>query len=145
MKEILVQGDISDDLLRLGIEAELTYGDKFSYKGYKVYEVSDEAFIVLSEDAKLSLGKAAWNRGGWRWTSGSNMEEPTEYVVVNDNHLKGWINEEHYKPYTYSKLTTYLEEVVGCTAFKNVCAVATDLAKYNHMTMANLFRIYQEG
>ncbi|WP_270364071.1 hypothetical protein [Bacillus paranthracis] len=143
MIEILVQGHIDEILTDLGLSFKQTYGGKYDRGSYKVYELPEEDFDKLSKDK--TIAEYRWATTSWRWAKGSNLEEPTEYVVVNGNHLKGWINEEHYKPYTYTTLTNYLEEVLGCTAPRNVCAVATDLAKYNHMSMASLFRIYQGG
>ncbi|MGE1025841.1 hypothetical protein ACQGS6_17980 [Bacillus sp. GMs2/2] len=49
MEEILVQGNITEDLKRLGVNAKRTYGDENT--SYQVYEVSEEDFQKLSDDA----------------------------------------------------------------------------------------------
>ncbi|PFF63359.1 hypothetical protein [Bacillus thuringiensis] len=137
MEEILVQGNIIEDLKRLGINATRTYGDENT--SYQVYEVSDEDFKKLSDEPDTA---GTWKNGGWRWATGSNLSKPDTFVKVNQNMLFGWIDEESYEPYVYRNLLTYLEEV-GCTSFKNVCAVTKDLATYNAITLGELFQSYQ--
>ena len=43
----------------------------------------------------------------------------------------------------YESLSDYLCNCVGVSEPKNVCACAMDLAKYNDMTMAELFEKYE--
>ena len=43
----------------------------------------------------------------------------------------------------FQNLTEYLCDCVGASTEKNVCACAVDLAKYNGMTMAELFAKYE--
>lgn len=153
MEEILVQGNITEDLKRLGVNATRTYGDETT--SYQVYEVSDEDFQKLSEDAsKRNTDDDHWKNCGWRWAEGSNLGRPDTFVTVNQQQLFGWAEEDIYeeyeheeeednRTYTYMKLLSYLEETVGCTAFRNVCAVTKDLAKYNNITLGELFQKYQ--
>ena len=54
-----------------------------------------------------------------------------------------------YKTTRYTNLSEYLCDCIGASTGKNVCACCVDLAKYNDMTMAELFEkvwriIYQE-
>lgn len=44
--------------------------------------------------------------------------------------------------YEYSNLLEYFCDELGASTEKNVCALATDLAKYNEMSIAKLFMIY---
>ncbi|WP_196473273.1 hypothetical protein [Bacillus sp. SRB1LM] len=44
-----MQGNITEDLKRLGVNAKRTYGDENT--SYQVYEVSEEDFQKLSDDA----------------------------------------------------------------------------------------------
>lgn len=149
MKEILVQGNITEDLKRLGVNATRTYGDETTL--YQVYEVSDEDFQKLSDEPDTT---DTWKNGGWRWVDGSNLSKPDTFVTVNQQQLFGWPEEDIYeeyedeeeedsRSYTYVNLLSYLEETVGCTAFRNVCAVTKDLAKYNNITLGELFQKYQ--
>ncbi|KLA35505.1 hypothetical protein B4080_5918 [Bacillus cereus] len=148
MEEILVQGNITEDLKRLGINATRTYGDETT--SYQVYEVSDEDFKVLSDDAsKRDTDDGHWQNCGWRWCEGSNQGKPNDVLLVNNKDLHCWAepveDDQEEEPYfnEYMHLLEYLEMEKGCSSFKNVCALAKDLAKYNNMTMAELFRKYQ--
>lgn len=44
----------------------------------------------------------------------------------------------------YESLLEYLCENIGASQPRNVCALAVDLAKYNNMTMGELFTKYEE-
>ncbi|MGH1326617.1 hypothetical protein [Bacillus pretiosus] len=147
MEEILVQGNITEDLKRLGVNATRTYGDGTT--SYQVYEISEEDFQKLSEDAdNRDLDDGHWKNGGWRWAKGSNQPIPTDKATVKHKELACWVEpievgEESYKNDWHVNLLEYLDIEMGCTNFKNVCAVTKDLAKYNNMTMAELFQKYQ--
>ncbi|ONG91847.1 hypothetical protein BKK40_08070 [Bacillus cereus] len=147
MEEILVQGNINEDLKRLGVNAKRTYGDENT--SYQVYEVSEEDFQKLSDDAdNRDLDDGHWKNGGWRWCKGSNQPIPTDMAEVNHQELVCWVEtlndgEETYRNDWHVNLLEYLEIEMGCSSFKNVCAVTKDLAKYNNMTMAELFQKYQ--
>ncbi|BAR82333.1 hypothetical protein KNN_01487 [Bacillus thuringiensis serovar tolworthi] len=147
VEEILVQGNITEDLKRLGINATRTYGDETT--SYQVYEVSEEDFRKLSDDAEnMDTDDSHWKNGGWRWDTGSNQPIPTDKAEVNNQELVCWVetindDEETYRNDWYVDLLEYLDVGVGCTAFRNVCAVTKDLAKYNNMSMAELFKKYQ--
>ncbi|PFL23224.1 hypothetical protein COJ07_06505 [Bacillus cereus] len=147
MEEILVQGNITEDLKRLGVVALRTYGNETT--SYQVYAVSDDGFKKLSDDAdNRDLDDGHWGDGGWRWCEGSNQPIPTDKATVKHKELVCWVEpievgEESYKNDWHVNLQEYLDIEMGCTTFKNVCAVTKDLAKYNNMTMAELFEKYQ--
>lgn len=129
-------------------EAEITYAGN----RYEVWEVSDELFIQMcnmSEDEFIRLaGENAW----WRSSEGSNLGIVNTTVYINGNEMLGWLgnlwdDEEDDDGDTieiFSKsLTNYLCDVVGASQPKNICACAMDLAKYNNMTMGQLFTKYE--
>lgn len=70
------------------------------------------------------------------------MEHYISQISVLVETLKD--GEEMYRNDWHVNLLEYLDIEMGCTAFTNVCAVTKDLAKYNNMTMAELFKKYQE-
>lgn len=123
---------------------------KRTYKGneYEVWEVSDETFDVMcdmTEEEFVNLsGENAW----WRSAEGSNLGAPNTKVHINDYELLGWIDElweyseeedeEDFEIYA-SSLSNYLGDVIGVSQPRNVCAIAVDLARYNNMTMGELF------
>lgn len=142
MVEILVQGNIEEDLKRLGIQATITYGNE--YTDYKVYELTKEDFEKLSNDAdERDTEDGFWQHGGWRWAEGSNMGDPNDTKTVGGERLVCWDRNREWKEDEYRDLLTYLCNEMGCSAFRNVCALAKELAKWNNMTMAELFDKYQ--
>ncbi|MGE6504361.1 hypothetical protein ACQKF0_29450 [Bacillus wiedmannii] len=147
MEEILVQGNVTEDLKRLGVNATRTYGSEETY--YQVYELSDKEFEKLyAQCMNEDDNDEHWQNGGWRWNTGSNKPIPTDKAEVNHKELVCWVekindDEETYRNDWFVDLLEYLDVGVGCTAFRNVCAVTKDLAKYNNMSMAELFKKYQ--
>lgn len=105
----------------------------------------------------------------WRGASGSNMGIPDKEYEINGVKIFAWDGttredyhrnycdkecsdmmigycrgtdkdiEECYHERKYPDLLTYLCDEIGASQPKNVCALATDLAKYNNMTMGKLF------
>lgn len=125
-----------------------------TYKGdeYEVHSISDELFEAMcdmsDEEFEQLAGEDAW----WRSADGSNMDAPDTKVFINGNEMLGWAGEpwedeeddeeDEFEIYA-SSLTNYLCDVVGASQPRNVCALAVDLAKYNNMTMGELFTKYE--
>ena len=130
---------------KYGVESSLTYkGER-----YEVWEVDDDLFpemCDMSEEEFVELaGEDAW----WRQSNGCVLDTPDTKVYINGHEMLGWANkhwedeeEDEFEIYA-SCLTDYLCDVVGASQPKNVCAVAVDLAKYNNMTMGELFTKYE--
>lgn len=115
---------------------------KYANGDYEVWEVSDDLFkrmCDMSEDDFVDLaGEDVW----WRSAERSNLGIPDTKFTVNGKKLLGW-NWQDKKIRKYENLSEYLCECIGASTGKNVCACAVDLAKYNHMTMAELFEMYE--
>lgn len=118
-----------------------------SYAGnrYEVWEVSEDLFnkmCDMSEDEFVKLaGEEAW----WRQSDGSVLGVPDTYFSVHGERLLGW-DSPIYESKTWHKyvnLSEYLCDCIGASTGKNVCACVTDLAKYNDMTIAELFDKYE--
>ena len=125
-----------------------------TYKGnrYEVWKLSDELFdrmcnMTEKEFAKLSGRYDAWMRSA----DGSNLNwhEKGEFKV-NGKSMIGWKNkpwQDDDKEYDnckiYTDLSEYLCEHIGASQPRNVVACAMDLAKYNNMSMAELFQTYE--
>ena len=102
---------------------------------------------------------------------GSNLGKPTEFFVVNGKSICAWRNEHrvHDLAIEYNELPTeerneyvdfdeyckvwlppkqhedilsYFCEEFGVSTEHNVCALVTDIAKYNNMTVAEVFKNY---
>lgn len=119
-------------------DADITYAGS----RYEVWEVSDELYkkmCDMSEEEFIELaGEDAW----WRSSTGSVLGVPDTEFEVNGEYLFGW-NRWEREQKNYSDLSEYLCECVGASTGKNVCACAMDLAKYNGMSMAELFQKYE--
>ena len=120
-------------------DAKITYtGNK-----YEVWEVSDALFDKMCDMLEEEFVKLAGEDAWWRQSEGSVLGTPDSYFEVNGECLIGW-NRWNYETTRYTNLSEYLCDCVGVSTGKNVCACVTDLAKYNDMTMAELFEKYGE-
>lgn len=81
---------------------------------------------------------------------GAFLGKPTARAIVNGKRLICWdddyylpdeYEEEPYKE--YKSLTEYLCDGIGASLPKNVVACAMDLAKYNNMSLGELFTEYE--
>lgn len=119
-----------------------------TYKGdrYEVYSVSDELFDVMCDMTEERFEELAGEYAWWRSAEGSNLGTPDTKVYINGHELLGWAGEpwddededDEFEIYA-SSLSDYLCDVIGASQPKNVCALAVDLARYNNMTMGELF------
>lgn len=170
MKEILgyALGGMFDNTIYHGIEMVGTN----TYKGelYEVWEVSDEVYKVMcdmAEEEFVVLCPDGW----WRSSEGSVLGVPDVKYIINGNDMIGWDGAgrqdsredicgncedlgngcngseddivECWGERKYSSVIEYLNEEIGASTEKNVCACAMDLAKYNGMTMGELFSKYE--
>ena len=129
-------------------DAEITYAND----RYEVWNISDELFermcnMTEEEFTKLSERDDAWCRSA----DGSNLNwhEKGEFIV-NNKIMVGWKNKpwqdddkEYDNCINYTDLSEYLCEHIGASQPRNVVACAMDLAKYNNMSMAELFQTYE--
>ena len=119
--------------------AEITYAGK----RYEVWEVSDELYkrmCDMSEEMFVEIaGEDAW----WRNSDGSILGVPDTKFTINGEDMIGWNTKSEYENFQYANLSDYLCYGVGASQPKNVCACAMDLAKYNNMSMGELFEKYE--
>ena len=122
-------------------DADITYAGN----RYEVWEVSDKLFqkiCNLTEEEFVELaGDGAW----WRQSYGSNLGYPDAEFEVNGKYLTGWDSSIYSSKigHRYENLSDYLCNCIGASLPRNVCACAMDLAKYNDMTMSELFEKYE--
>ncbi len=146
---------------------------KNTYKGkdYEVWEVSDSTFkemCNMSEEFFVEWGgDDAW----WRSSEGCVLGVPDVGYEINGLNIIAWDGsrreiyadecihckdkecgeceateediEQCFGERKYKSLSEYLCHEFGISQPKNVCACAMDLAKYNNMTMGELFRKYE--
>lgn len=128
-------------------EADITYAGN----RYEVWEVSDELFQKMRNMTEENFVEIAGEDAWWRQSYGSNLGYPEETTIVNGNELVCWDKERVYSSsdsipkemIEYENLSEYLCECIGVSQPINVCACAMDLAKYNDMTMGELFEEYE--
>ena len=165
MQEIL-----AENLQSLFDETSLSGKKTYCGKLYEVWEVSDEDFQLMCEIDEEEFERLC-PEGMWRSAIGSNMGRPDVEYRIKDNTILAWDgnsrsdNEsecakcldresgacegteedfnECFSAREYSGLLEYLCEEIGASQPRNVCALAVDLAKYNNMTMGELFTKYE--
>lgn len=146
MKEIL-GGNLKrffDTVDEKCINADITYAND----RYEIWSVSDELFNRMCDMSEEEFVELSGNEAWWRSSEGSVLGIPDTKVYINGKEMLGW-----YKPWDEYEddkieiyacsLTDYLCDFIGASQPRNVCALAVDLAKYNKMTMAELFRKYE--
>ena len=155
---------------KLNIPYMQGYSGSIGYwQNFGVYKIFEQDFPKLCDIPDEEFEKQFPN-SWWRYAEGSNMGTPNCEFIINGCQIDAWQNEwyvddlvneynrltpdeqleydgvedyiaENYT-YEYPNLLDYLCNELGVSTEKNVCALATDLAKYNEMSMAQLFGIY---
>ena len=159
MKEIL-GGSLMRFMINMSDRKEYERHQR-TYNGeqYEVWEVSDDLFddmCGMSEEEFVELaGEDAW----WRSVEGSILGSPNSTAFINGHEIFVWIDEEKHDGWcedcgcdieeecneckieerTFKSLSEYLCDEMGCSQPKNVCALSVDLARYNKMTLGELF------
>ena len=128
-------------------EAEITYaGDR-----YEVWKISDQLFSKMCSMTEKDFREIA---GSNAWMRSSDGCLPQAYkkcnFTINGKDMIGWKykpwqeeNREYNNTDNYSSLSEYLREHIGASMPRNICACAVDLAKYNDITMGELFTKYE--
>ncbi len=125
-----------------------------TYKGdrYEVWSISNEIFermcsMTEKEFRRLSGRDDAWMRSA---DGRSHYYFDEGEFTVNGKVMIGWRNKpwqdenKYYNNCTnYVDLSEYLCEHMGASQPRNVVACAMDLAKFNNMTMGELFQTYE--
>ena len=153
------------------INATLTYSGNIGYwEHFEVWELNDDKFKRLCEITDEQFEQYAAEDAWWRQSDGSVMGSPCYDFVINGNTIVAWrdhywedryredwteMSDEDKSEYEdfddycntwmiteYKDILEYFCEELGASTERNVCALATDLAKYNNMTLAELFRKY---
>ncbi len=122
-------------------DADISYaGDR-----YEVWEVSENLFKKMCDMSEEKFVELAGEEAWWRQSDGSVLGIPDTYFSVNGERLLGWDSPiyESKACHKYVNLSEYLCDCIGASTGKNVCACVTDLAKYNDMTIAELFDKYE--
>lgn len=126
------------------------YGALCTYKGkkYEVWLMDDEIFDMIADMPEEEFVKFAGEDAWWRSSNGSVLYSLDKgEVIINNQKMIGWIrkpwDEEISKDIKYQSLSEYLCEFIGASMPRSVVACAIDLAKFNHLTMGELFEKYE--
>lgn len=147
MKEIL--GNYLDEFFFvLDYPKECVVARTYKSKKYEVWSIPDEVFDMISDMSNEKFVKLAGEDAWWRSSTGSVLYSLDKgEVTINNQKMIGWIrkpwDEEISKDINYQSLSEYLCEFVGVSMPRNVVACAMDLAKFNNMTMGQLFSKYE--
>lgn len=124
-------------------------------------------FDIGDEDWSAIASEDTW----WRYSKGSNQGAPNEEFIINGKPILAWRSEakvdglkemwndssvfekaeynndfENYcdvwLPERYNDILEYFCEELGASTERNVCALVTDLAKYNNTSIADIFKNY---
>jgi hypothetical protein len=151
----------------LGINPKETFSGSIGYwKNFKVWELTDAEFKSLCEITDEQFERWSEEGAWWRYAEGSVLGTPDVLFRINGDFLMAWekldrsdlyekwstlsraekkkyYDDEDYvelnRPHSYKDILTYLCDEVGVSTERNVCALVTDLAKYNNMSIAELF------
>ena len=136
-------------------DADITYAGEM----YEVWKVSDELFEKMNSMSEEEFVELAGEDAWWRYSTGSILGSPNSTAFINGHEIFAWIDEEKHDGWcdgcecddeeeckeckindrTFNSLSEYLCDEVGASQPKNVCALSVDLARYNKMTLGELF------
>lgn len=168
MREII--GEKMDNIFAaLGINPKETFKGCVGYwDDFSVWEITDEDFKILDDMTDEEFEKYTENYPWWRYAEGSVLGVPDHEFTVNGEKLIAWYDADRDKDLIedfetedeaekeggleqyiatwhtteFPHLLEYFCTELGASTEKNVSALATDLARYNNITISELFRKY---
>lgn len=136
---------------------------------FEVWIVDDKTFEEMCDMSETKFEELC-SDGWWSHSEGSVLGSPDDIYKVNNNDLLVWNvkrnrdycclncnrfeeecngdDEDIFECYGekyFKSLSEYLCNEVGATTGRNVCACAVDLARYNGISLGELFNRYQGG
>lgn len=133
--EILTTNGIKSAFRELNIKAARTYKSTET-PHFEVWEIEKFDLHKLEEVNKWPKG---W--GLWAYGKGSGYGTACDFFTINGQFLIGWGSNTGNN--TYDKLSDYLCSGLGKSSFEEICALASDLARTNGLSLAKLFKTYE--
>lgn len=161
------------EILAKNIENLFDHTDnrKYCSEEYDVWEISKDCHKTLCSMSDEEFWQKC-PHGWWRSSTGSVLGTPDGEFEINGEPILAYCGEtrkNYYIDYCvncsdyidkscnanyndieecggekkYKNLLEYFYEELNISTEKNICSVCVDLAKYNNMTMAELFQKYQ--
>lgn len=142
-KEILAH-NMAIFFVKTGINATCTYKQKAQNhrESLEVWSLDSEDFKKMCDMTDEGFVRNAGPDSWWRSAKGSVMGEPDTTIYINGELVKAWLG-NIARRWNYHDLMTYFCDALGAGQPKNICALAVDMAKYNDMSMAELFQKLQ--
>ena len=170
MKEIMGE-NLMPFFRRVGIYPPKKFiGDVGYWHNLEIWHLTDFQFKLIEDMTDEEFENMATEGCWWRSAEGSIMGIPDATFKINGKEILAWTNyfilddlEREYEELPteeraeyknvedyistwhsleYNDLLEYYCEELGASTEKNVCALSVDLAKHNHITMAELFYFY---
>lgn len=120
---------IGKNVLKEGLQLEVWELDQEDFR--KIDDMPLEEIVKL-----LDLDYCWWSAGG------CILGEPDSIIKINGHSVQAWMG-KIAKRKKYPNLLTYFCDALGASQPQNICALAVDMAKYNKMSMAELFKELQ--
>ena len=137
LKEILAQ-DLQQLFDNTSLHGECTYKGEM----YEVWEIPDDDFKNMCDMTDEDFERVCPN-GMWRSSTGSNLGEPYTRINVNHHRIIAWESSIQKAKRNWYSLLEYFCDGIGASQPKNVCALATHLARANKIKMSELFQKYE--
>lgn len=147
MKEIL-GNNLDEFFFSLDYSKECVVARTYKSDRYEVWSMPDEVFDIISDMSNEKFVKLAGEDAWWRSSTGSVLYSlDNGEVLINNRKMIAWIEntgeERISEDKEFDSLSEYLCCFVGVSMPCNVVACAMDLAKFNNMTMGQLFSKYE--
>ena len=153
----------------MGIVPEVAFhkNNFWEFEDFYVWRLTDDEYGMLEHQSDEDFQSVASEDTCWRYSSGSILGVPDEEFVIAGKPVLAWRNEkkiddlaqdwellddegrseyedvEDYCTYwarkEYEDVFEYCYEEFGLSTVRNVLAIVTDIAKYNDMTIAEVF------
>ena len=171
MKEVMGE-NLLPFFRRVGIYPPKRFAGSIGYwHNLEVWHLTDSQYGLIKDITDEEFANMAEDGCWWRAADGSIMGIPYTEFTVNNRKIIAWVDDgkisdlvreyendlsaeerSEYKDvddyistwysFEYNDILEYYCEVLGASTERNVCALSVDLAKYNNMTMAELFYRY---
>ena len=139
-------GNLTEFFKNNEFDARCTFASTDQYGSkHEIWEISENTLKAINDMSEDEWDKLAGDKAWYRYAEGSNKCKPFQTVYVNGSKMKGWVEHNYTdKNYVvaYESLRNYLAEEIGASQPRNIVALAVDLAKANHTSLAGLFQKY---
>lgn len=140
----ILTGKMDDFFKRNNIKAEKEWEGVPYNSVYQVWKLDKNNYNKLDNTDDNKYNDCEW----WQYAESSNKSIPTKEYIINNKSIIAWDSPnredlDYYNDREYANLLEYFCYEVGASLEENIIALSVDLAKYNNMTVGELFNTYQ--